>query len=218
MFSALNRVGNLLQQFSGSVEITGISVAMTGTSLVKGKPKQHVDWPDVVFTKDNTVSVYVHHHSVRFPACRARAGHLQHTADWLTRCVTGGGAHRSPGVPRNISRGSAACPRGFAASTWVTSSIFPLNLCLLVMKEGTITWAKSAPTPTIKKHMAALAKLAVKLDIPLVRPAFPVPISFVIAEAIHLPHSTCERCIALLYMAEESIVSDTVDAIARRLR
>ena len=40
------------------------------------------------------------------------------------------------------------------------------------VQEGTITWAKSAPTATIKKHMAALAKLAVKLDIPLVRVCF----------------------------------------------
>ena len=40
---------------------------------------------------------------------------------------------------------------------------------LLPAQEGTITWAKSAPTETIKKHMMALAKLAVKLDIPLVR-------------------------------------------------
>ncbi len=31
-------------------------------------------------------------------------------------------------------------------------------------------WAKSAPTANIKMHMAALAELAVKLDIPLGAP------------------------------------------------
>ena len=70
MFPLLNRVGKLLQHFSDSVEITGISIAMTGTSLVKGKAKEHVDWPDVVFTKDNTVSHAVVGWEQRSERCR----------------------------------------------------------------------------------------------------------------------------------------------------
>ncbi len=101
MFTALNRLGNLLHQFSDSVEITGISVAMTGTSLVKGKAKEHFDWPDVVFTKDNTVSVGF----APFEACRSSVfmqwmceGNARPTT---SRCgVTGDGAHRSPGMAR----------------------------------------------------------------------------------------------------------------------
>ena len=74
MFTALNRLSSVLEHFSDSVNITGISVAMTGISLVKGKAKQHLDWPDVVYTKDNTVSTMLHHPESHLTSHEVTAG------------------------------------------------------------------------------------------------------------------------------------------------
>ena len=64
--------------------------------------------------------------------------------------------------PITLQRGRLSC-------RWCQARLTSAQHLATDAQEGTITWAKSAPTATIKKHMAALAKLAVKLDIPLVR-------------------------------------------------
>ena len=61
MFTALDRFSKLVQHFSDSVDVSGTSMATSGTLPVEGKAKEQIDWPDVVYTKNNTVSNSILH-------------------------------------------------------------------------------------------------------------------------------------------------------------